>query len=304
MANRRAWGGDEWQAFALQLVQCRHGSENVQIVPDLVGGDGGLEYFTTSGCLYQCYAPEETSDVAKAASAMKAKATRDLPKLKKNQVNIGKLLGGIQASRWILLCPFLDDKDVVRHVRAQGNAMKAEGLPFLNPDFEALCHSQDDFGGELAQLRAMSRGVPLLVRIPTPDEVSAASQTSIGKKIDDKLRRGFGQTCLQEDIERRRDAYVKAHLHRENALAQLRLDHPLLWDRAFNTLEAEETRLVAVGLGSASLPAEMLHASTDRLERALATELPTLVGATVTRIAVGTVSEWLIRSPLDFPQVG
>ena len=301
MVNRRAWQGDEWQAFALQLVQCRHGSENVQTVPDLVGGDGGLEFFTTNGCLYQCYAPEETADVAKAASAMKAKATRDLPKLKKNKVKIENLLKGIPASRWILLCPFLDDKDVVRHVRAQGNLMKAEGLPFLDPGFEALCHSQDDFGGELAQLRAMSRGVPLLIPVPTADDVSAVSQTSVGKKIDDKLRRGFGLAFPQEDIEKRRNAYIKAHLYRENALAQLRQDHPLLWERAFSTLEAEETRLVAVGLSTASLPAELLGSSTDRLEKALAAELPTLAGGTVTQIAVGTVSEWLIRSPLDFP---
>lgn len=83
MGYRRAWKGDEWQAFALQLVQRRHGPENVQVVPDSVGGDAGLEFFTTSGCLYQCYAPEETADVAKAASAMKAKAGRDLPKLLK-----------------------------------------------------------------------------------------------------------------------------------------------------------------------------------------------------------------------------
>ena len=59
MANRRDWKGDEWQEFALQLVQRRHGAENVQVVPDKVKGDAGLEFFTTCGCLYQCYAPEE-----------------------------------------------------------------------------------------------------------------------------------------------------------------------------------------------------------------------------------------------------
>ena len=105
MAYRRAWKGDEWQAFALQLVQRRHGPENVQIVPDAVRGDAGLEFFTTSGCLYQCYAPEEVSDFGKAASAMKAKAGRDLPKLIKNKDKIGPILSGVAAKRWILLCP-------------------------------------------------------------------------------------------------------------------------------------------------------------------------------------------------------
>jgi hypothetical protein len=74
MGFLRAWDPDGWQAFALQLVQLRHYPQNVQIVPDAVRGDAGIEFFSTDGCLYQCYAPEEVADVGKAASAMKEKA--------------------------------------------------------------------------------------------------------------------------------------------------------------------------------------------------------------------------------------
>ncbi len=258
MGYRRAWTGDEWQAFALQLVQRRHGPVNVQIVPDSVGGDAGLEFFTTSGCLYQCYAPEETSDVKKAASAMKAKAARDLPKLINNQAKIRAVLSGISATRWILLCPFLDNKDVVANVRDRGLIVKAAGLNFIGPNFEALCHSQDDFAGEIAQLNAMSLGPPLKVDTPTLADVTAASETSIGARIDAKLGRAFGLGATDTQIATRRNAYVKAHLYRENALDQLRQNHSVLWERAFQSLEAEETRLIAVGTSSTH-PAEQLQ---------------------------------------------
>ncbi|TIS53201.1 MAG: hypothetical protein E5W91_32065 [Mesorhizobium sp.] len=301
MANRRAWEGDEWQAFALQLVQRRHGAENVQVVPDSVGGDAGLEFFTTSGCLYQCYAPEETSDVAKAASAMKAKARRDLPKLAKYKDKIEAILCGIPASRWFLLCPFLDNKDVVADVRKRGLALKAEGLSFLAADFEALCHSLDDFAGELEQLRTESLGTPLSVDIPTQSDILAAGETSIGTRIDEKLARAYGPAATDAQIAMRRDAYIKAHLYRENALDQLRQNHSVLWERAFQSLEAEETRLIAVG-SSTTLPAEQLEASTERIEKSLMKALPTLSNGIVTQIAVGTVSDWLIRCPIDFPE--
>jgi hypothetical protein len=101
MGNRRAWEGSEWQRFALQLVQSRHGAQNVQIVPDAVKGDAGIEFFTTSGCAYQCYAPREVADVKKASSAMKGKAGRDLPKLDKNKDKIANILAGIALERWI-----------------------------------------------------------------------------------------------------------------------------------------------------------------------------------------------------------
>jgi hypothetical protein len=295
MEGRRVAG------IALQLVQRRHGPENVQVVPDSVGGDAGLEFFTTSGCLYQCYAPEETSDVAKAASGMKAKAGRDLPKLVKYKAKIEPILCGIAASRWILLCPFLDNKEVVADVRKRGLALKGQGLTFLAPDFEALCHSQDDFAGELEQLKALSLGPPLSIDMPTPSEVSAAGETSIGTRIDEKLARAYGSAATVTQIAMRRDAYIKAQLYRENALDQLRQNHSVLWERAFQSLEAEETRLIAVG-ASSTLPAEQLQNSTKRIEESLTKALSTLSTGIVTQIALGTISDWLIRCPLDFPE--
>ena len=268
MAHRRAWKGDEWQSFALKLVQLRHGSDNVQIVPDAVKGDAGLEFFTTSGCVYQCYAPEEVSDVKKASSAMKLKAGRDLPKLEKNIVKLEAILAGIQIQRWILLCPFLDDKDVVADVRNRGVGLKATGLRILAPDFQALVHSQDDFPSELGQLRNLSVGPPFSVEIPSADEVCEVGNTQIGTTIDGKLWRAFGTGAMPSQIEQRRDAYIRAQLYRENALDQLRQNHPALWERSIQSLDAEEQRLIAVGL-TTTLPAELLKESTSRVEESL-----------------------------------
>lgn len=301
MANRREWKGEEWQDFALQLVQRRHGAENVQRVPDAVKGDAGLEFFTTCGCLYQCYAPEEVSDVKKAASAMKAKAGRDLPKLEKNKVVIENLLAGTKIHRWILLCPFLDDKDVITSVRARGVAIKTSNLPFVLPNFEALCHSQDDFQAEIEQLKSMSLGPPLSVIPPTAQQVTDAGSTEIGTRIDEKLGRALGQRARPDQIAAKRNEYVKAHLHRENALDQLRDNHAVLWERAFEAIEAEEARLIAVGAVS-TLPGQQLQESMSRIEASLAEALPTVSPGLRMRIALGTISDWLIRCPLDFPE--
>lgn len=300
MANRREWKGEEWQEFALQLVQRRHGAENVQRVPDTVKGDAGLEFFTTCGCLYQCYAPEEVSDVKKAASAMKVKAGRDLPKLEKNKTVIENLLAGTKVHRWILLCPFLDDKDVVASIRARGATIKANKLPFLLPNFEALCHSQDDFQAEIEQLKSLSLGPPLSVTPPTAQQVTDAGNTEIGTRIDEKLGRALGKRARLDQIAAKRNEYVRAHLHRENALDQLRENHAVLWERAFEVIEAEEARLIAVGATS-TLPGQQLQESMSRIETCLAEALPTVSPGLRTRIALGTISDWLIRCPLDFP---
>jgi hypothetical protein len=125
----RRWEGKDWEHFSLRLVQERHGAANVQLVPDKVRGDAGLECFTLDGCCYQSYAPQEVSDTAKAASSMKLKAYRDLKKLKSNESDIGALLNGLVVKRWILLCPFLDDKSVVEYVGGKAKEILNSGFP-------------------------------------------------------------------------------------------------------------------------------------------------------------------------------
>lgn len=306
MSYRRAWDGQEWQRYALQLVQLRHGHQHVQPVPDQVGGDAGLEFICLDkdggkgGVLYQCYAPEETADVAKAAIAQKSKARRDLNKLQTNKDKLGEILKGLKIDRWILLCPFLDNKDVVAAARDRGIEIRDLKLPFLADNFEALVHCQDDFVTEIEILRQQG-AMPM--KMPAQDpalDIAVEQDGDIGKRITEKLNRGFKATMKPDQIRKRRDAYIRAHLYRENALAELKLNHPALWDRSIQVLDAEEQRLAAVGAAS-DLPGQQLQESLNRLEAALLKDLPDVSGSFATTVAMGTVGDWLIRCPLDFP---
>ncbi|MDP3410528.1 hypothetical protein [Bosea sp. (in: a-proteobacteria)] len=305
MKYRRAWDGGEWQGYALQLVQLRHGHQNVQSVPDHVGGDAGLEFIHIGGIndpptLYQCYAPGETVDNKKAAIAQRAKANKDLQKLILNKDKLCSLLKNLSIKRWILLCPFLDNKDVIGSTRAKAVEIRKAKLPFLAEDFDALVHCQEDFAGEIEILRQQTM-MPMTLPILNADtEFAATRDGTIGSRITEKLNRGFKASLSPEQIEQRRNAYVRAHLYRENLLEELKLNHPALWDRSIQTLSAEEERLAAVG-ASSDIPGIQLKESVERIELALQKDLPNMALSFATQVAIGTVGEWLIRCPLDFP---
>ena len=231
MTYRRVWTGDEWQQFAHRLVQLRHGPANVQCVPDTVKGDAGIEFFTLDGTLYQCYAPEETTDLAKAAAAQKAKAQRDLRKLSKHKDTIQGIVAGIRMQRWILLCPFLDNKDVITSVRAKAAGVRKLSLPFLAPTFDSLVHSQADFSGEIEKLR-QSASMPLKLTMTQAPDITEKQDGEIGKRLTEKLNRGLGGALKPDEIAKRRDQYILNHSRRENALEELLRDHPELWERA------------------------------------------------------------------------
>lgn len=296
---RRNWDGFAWQRYGLVLAQARHGAHNVQRVPDKVQGDGGLEFFTLDGCLYQCYAPEEPDNTAKATSAMKQKATRDLRKLVENKEILSKLLNGLSFHRWILLCPFLDDKSVISHVRLKGAEVCRSTLPFISSNFEALVQSQDDFTVEITRLREMPIGPDLHVTVPSEHAVEAREATPLSVTLDGKLKRAFPALS---DIKRTaiRRSYVRRHVSRENTLDSLKNEHPTLWERAWQTINAEESRLEMLGAAGASAPAVRLEESLNRIENGLKRDLPHVAQATVNEISAGTLSDWLMRCPLDF----
>lgn len=296
---RRNWDGISWQRHAFLLVQSRHGSQNVQRVPDRVQGDAGLEFFTIDGCLYQCYAPEEPGNTPKSSSAMKQKATRDLPKLRDKQDILTGMLNGLQCNRWILLCPFLDDKAVITHVRAKGLEIRRLGLPFLSDDFEALVQCQVDFSKEIEQLRALPVGPDLFIEPATEEDISSRDDTPLATTLDEKLGRAF-PAATEARRTTIRKSYVKNLIKRENTLDTLKTEHPILWERAWQTINAEENRLELLGSAGQSTPSDQLRESLERIEHGLAKDLPSVSHATIADLSAGTLCDWLMRCPLDF----
>ena len=294
---KRDWDSTEWEIFARRLVQVRHGAQNVQSAPDKVRGDAGIEFLTTDGCCYQCYAPAQSADTAKAASAMKAKATRDLPKLRTNAATIETLLGTRKITRWVLCCPFLDDKSVISHVRAKADEHAMSALSFVSDDFQALVQSLADFGSEMETLRSRSLGIPIATQMPSSEQTSIHF-TKVGTQIDAKLERGFPQLHAEIRAERAR-AYTRAHLFCANTLHELMLEFPDLWETYRRTLNAEEVRLQTVGSGSGDA-SEQLTRELGRLELQLSDMLPSLDRVTITNLSTGTIATWLIECPLDF----
>jgi hypothetical protein len=195
----------------------------------------------------------------------------------------------------------LDDKAVVEAVRKKATEIKTLGLPFLAQDFEALVQCQSDFDGEMELLKLQSLGPPLNPAIPTDDEIKLRSEDDVSRRLTEKLGRAF-PSMEATAFENRRRTYIRAHLTRENALEDLKANQPILWERSIKCLDSEENLLVALG-STAEIPSTQLQASITRIEKALKADLPNLAHSMVTTIALGTVSDWLMRCPLDFPDV-
>ncbi|WP_417724371.1 hypothetical protein [Salipiger sp.] len=295
----RAWDGTEWQRFALRLVSLKHGFANVQTVPDTVDGDAGLEFFTTDGCLYQCYAPKEVVDVGKAASGMKQKVTSDIQKLRKYEPKILGIVGPLKFDRWILLCPFFEDKDVLRHIQKKISGENIEKLGYCNSPFIGLGKSIEDFSDEYDLLRAKGKGLPLKLKVASEGDIGGLPQGSdLFERVMEKLKRGYPGVA-DAALEAKAKAWILSSITKQNVTEDLQRDYPDQWETWFTTISMEEQRLSLIGdqNGTAN---EFLNSELKGLQEKLKEALPDLSPAFRSALAQGQLGTWLLDCPLDF----
>src|SRR4051794_35491340 len=92
------WNGKTWQVHVNAILTIHH-QLNVctyHSVADKVGGDGGLEGFSSDGHAYQCYCDEASVDTADRANKQKRKVTTDIKKLETYKDFWEEMLQGVR----------------------------------------------------------------------------------------------------------------------------------------------------------------------------------------------------------------
>ena len=229
---------------------------------------------------------------------MKAKATTDLGKLFKYKDEVASILNNTKVTRWFLLCPFLDNKSVVAHVRRKGSETLSQGMVFLDPSFQALVHSQEDFVDEIEALRRQMVGPPITVADTDPGVVDKHAASPASKVLLAKLARAFPDLSPYE-LDAKKNQYINRLVRHENTMTALKDHYPTLWEQTYETVSAEENRLILLG-ASGHAPRQQLVESLNRIDESLKQDLPSLKHSMRQDLSQGVLSDWLMRCPLDF----
>lgn len=293
------WDPNDWEAFVYSLVQDRHGPLNVQKVPARHQGDCGIDYYSTADrAVYQCYSVEEPCDVADRASKQNGKITKDLSKFCRNTAFLQNIFAANPVTRWVLVVPLHDSKAVNEHLAKKTSDVRAKGLPYVDQLFEAHVEDLDAFpASSIAERRRQAASITLSTQAPTDNEIQdwTASQNALVQNLVRKLRKRPG---AQEGTQAARA--IGWFLERENLLEELRSSAPQLSQRIGQVLNRHTTRLELTGPPT-SEPQKVLHDAVLEISGALSAEISNLSDESAEKIALGTVADWLLRCPLDYP---
>lgn len=292
-----AWDGNEWEAHVLRLLQDQYGHENVQKVPSKHKGDCGLDYFCLNKLVViQCYAVEEPVEISIRANKQKSKITTDINKFCDSSKGSAAMFVGHAIKRWILVVPTHDSRDVVQHALKKTAEVIKKKLAYVDPDFQILVHDKDDFDesswNHRVQLRSRIRPNVIL-----PTEAEIAEMADGNQNLVDNLRRKLGLRFDSEgELDDAIDEALRFFLESQNAVSQLRSLAP---DAFEEVTQLVTQRLRRLGLGSrGSGSVDRLEVEINALKSSIIASVPNLDQGTAEMIAVGSISDWLMRCPL------
>jgi hypothetical protein len=275
-------------------------------VPARHKGDFGIDYYCLSHYVaYQCLAVQEPCDVADRADKQKVKITRDIKKFS-TRPEFASLFKGHRIARWILVVPIHDSAQVNLHLATKTGQVKALNLPYVAPDFEILIHDLECFNTFSVEMRAAQRRqISLPPQPPTTEQVESWTEASnpLVTALSHKLSKRIGgddPAQLTEAVEQA----VGWFLERENTLESLRRDVPQLHEAVHGVISRHAAKLSLFGKPANGTPHDILRSELNTLVAELKLSVPNFSEGSAQQIALGTIAEWLLRCPLDFPPYG
>lgn len=151
--------GDSWEDICQSCYRMRYRDEHYTEIPAVHGGDAGIEGFTRTGIVNQCYCAEREYSDDELYDHQRDKMTADINKLispeyKKRLIK----LGVPQIIEWHFVVPFYKDSRIIEHAETKRKevlrkkAENPEQYDYISQDFIIVLKQAEDFKVEITRI--------------------------------------------------------------------------------------------------------------------------------------------------------
>ena len=297
------WDPNDWEDYAFGLLQDRHGVLDVHKVPAQHKGDFGIDYLCKKDkVIYQCYSVQEPCTTADRVDKQKVKIHDDLKKFCSDKAVLKNIIGNVQIDHWILLVPFYNSAQINAYISLKTKEALLKPLSYVAPSFQVSVQDLDSFN-KLSRSERLLGINKIDVPIPsvTPLEVSSWTSQSSTTLIDNLTRKLSKRVADPNEISSAVNEAITWFLERENALALLRNDAPQLYVKITSAVSRHASRLTLIGHPASGNANSVLSEELKELVNAFEKDIPNFSDESAQKLAFGTLIDWLMRCPLDFP---
>ena len=290
--------GDMWEEYCQKILRLRY--EDYQEVPAQFGGDYGIEGFTRSGIVFQCYCPDEDPSGRDLYEKQRDKITSDIKKLVKNASAISALGAGA-IREWHFLTPIYNSRHLVSHCRTKESEVQSRSLETVHSEFTIYLKTEDDYIPErqtyigAGGLRVQPSGEE-----PPLEELKKllTSDNEIVLNIKTKLKKLVLASDQRTDLITQS---VRGYIVGKYELQILNEKFPSTCVSVVQLKSATESQLPMRMLSCSDNHGAILREILQEYEGKLNTDFSgSLSSALIARLSTEAISDWLGRCPLNF----
>lgn len=290
--------GDMWEEYCQKILRLRY--EDYQEVPAQFGGDYGIEGFTRSGIVFQCYCPYEDPSGRDLYEKQRDKITSDIKKLVKNASAISALGAGT-IREWYFLTPRYNSRYLLSHCRTKESEVQSKNLETVQSGFKILLKDEDAYIPERqTYLGTSEHRIQPSGEEPPREELEKllTSDNEIVLNINTKLKKVALASDQRENLIIQS---VRGYIVGKYELQILNEKFPSTYESVVQLKSATESQLPMRMLSCSDNHGTILHKILQEYEGKLSTDFSgSLSSALITRLSTEAISDWLGRCPLNF----
>ncbi|WP_410491280.1 hypothetical protein QMA40_21010 [Bacillus thuringiensis] len=304
------YDGDSWEEQCQAYLKMKYESDGYQEMTANTHGDLGIEGFTRSGIVFQCYCPDDEYDSKKLYEHQRDKVTKDLNKLKKNKTKLLRYLQDVKITKWIFLTPKVTNKELIAHCHEKAIECRGDEdlADLIDPEFDVLVHDEGFYANEIFKTkRILNEKITINVPVPNEQEIIdwKQCQTRSIEILDRKIGALFDGLDTEIKIKKTNkyiDLQVRNYIKGQEILNRMQQNYSLTYEKQVRIKDSIAEHLEEEVLLSDLMPKELLNDTMQKYKSALEGEkFHEIFEFSVYKdLCSEAIASWLIDCPLDF----
>lgn len=300
--------GDKWEDLCNKMYKIRYKHDGYQVVPARYKGDCGIEGFTTTGIVTQCYYPDANYSPDELNKKLRDKVTRDINKLQIYEADLYKL-GIKEIVEWHLITPKYIDKRIIEHLNTKKTELlekKEKGeLTIISDDIKLYIKDQDDFLPELQMLTFGLNEYKITMPEITNIDYSKCDSEKLGN-IKRKLRNlleSQKEEIDDNELTKLVNIYVTFYLKGLQVINMLENDLPHIYEKLIQLENSyrDDVEIKCLVNQDKSMNNQIFQNTLKEFQEKLKLELGNIVtDSFIGQIKQELIGKWLADCPLDF----
>lgn len=246
--------GDSWEEICQSCYRMKYRDQHYTEIPAAHGGDAGIEGFTRTGIVNQCYCAERDFSENELYEHQRDKMTDDINKLISSKYRDRLIKLGVPVIKeWHFVIPFYKDARIIQHAETKRQEVlkKKKDEParydYIDESFVIVIKQAEDFSLEIARIIRNSLTDTKLnlavrdVKLPNWEECDSQKVENITRKV----KAVIGDiNDDDDDLNIIVNMYVESYIKGMEILRMLRVSYTEIYEDIYGLEQAYKKQVI------------------------------------------------------------